>query len=189
MGIFKKALTVWLVAAFTLAAAAGISYSAAQQALRQSANWPQVQLAEDGARSIAAGKPAEAVAAGDKVDIAADLAPFVTVYDAQGNTLASSGLLVGQAPKVPAGVLATAKANGEDRVTWTPSRGVRIAAVVTRVDGGPGGYVLSGRSLQEAERTIDNIGALVLVLWAGSAAFLLVVCLLYGFVRGKSQPK
>jgi len=188
MSSLKKALTVWLVAAFTLAAAAGISYSVAQQALRQSANGPQVQLAEDGARAISAGNPADAVAAGDKIDIAVDLAPFVIVYDAQGNALASSGLLNGQAPKIPAGVLATAKANGEDRVTWTPSRGVRIAAVVTRVNGGPGGYVLAGRSLQEAERTIGNIGALVLVLWAGSITFLLVVCLLYGFIK-KSENK
>jgi hypothetical protein len=184
-GSLRMALTVWLVSAFVLTAAALMAYTAAQQALRLSANSPQVQLARDGAAAIASGKPADAVAAGEKIDIARSLAPFVIVYDAQGTISTSSGLLNGQSPKIPSGVLDYAGKNGEDRVSWTPDKSVRIAAVVVKVEGGPGGYVLSGRSLEEAERTIGVIGRLMLALWGGSIAVMLAACLLYGLLANK----
>lgn len=185
--IIIKALTVWLVASYVLTAAALMAYSAAQQALRLSANWPQVQMARDGASAVASGKPADSVATGDKIDIATSLAPFVIVYDGSGNVSASSGLLNGVAPKIPAGVLDYTAKNGEDRVSWTPDKSVRIAAVVVKVGGGPGGYVLSGRSLEEPERIIDTVGKLMLAMWAASVAVLLAACLVFGFVTVKKQ--
>lgn len=185
LNIHRNTWFVWFIAVFVLTAAALLAYAAAQQALRLSANYPQVQMAQDGAASIAAGKSAESVAAGDKVNIAASLAPFVIVYDAGGNVVASSGLLNGEAPKIPAGVLEYTLKNGEDRVSWTPDKSIRIAAVVVNVEGGQGGFVLAGRSLKETESIIDKIGFLLLAMWAGSMVFLHVAFWIYRRIMKK----
>ena len=91
-----------------------------------------------------------------KIDVASSLAPFVMVFDDAGNVLASSGLLNGQNPPLPPGVLDFTRSHGEDRVTWTPEAGVRIAAVVVRSEGSKPGFVLAGRSLREAEKRVDQ---------------------------------
>jgi hypothetical protein len=70
----------------------------------------------------------------------------------------------------PAGVLDAAKANGEDRATWQPRADTRIAAVVAAVKGGPGGYVIAGRSLQAVEERIDLLTRLVGLGLLGSLA-------------------
>jgi hypothetical protein len=71
------------------------------------------------------------------------------VYDDQGEAVASSGALHGQIPSLPAGVLDYVRENSEDRVTWQPEAGVRIAAVIVRFEGVESGFVLAGRSLRE----------------------------------------
>ena len=137
-------------------------YVVVQQDLRQSADDPQHQLAEDAVARLAAGDaPASVVGAG-QVDIAASLAPFVIVYDASGSVLAASGRLDGAAPVPPAGVLTTASQTGTDRVTWQPRPSVRIAAVVLRWNGGT---VLAGRSLRRVEEIESALGGLVSVGW------------------------
>jgi hypothetical protein len=183
----NKTLIVWLALSFAISVAAGISYFTMQQSLRQSANWPQAQMAADAAAALSAGQAADALVSGSKIDISAAQAPFLVIYDADGNAVASSATLNGDAPKLPKGVLDYTAQKGEDRVTWMPNRTIRIAAVVVKVQGGPGGAVLAGRSLKETESTIDNIGRLVLAAWAGSEAFLLVVCLLAGLVMKNNK--
>ena len=99
---------------------------------------------------MSAGKSALAVVpAGVPVDIAGSLAPFMTIYDDSGVPIASSGHLDGALPRLPQGVLDYARAHGENRVTWQPLTGVRVAAVVTRYSGQASGFVLAGRSLRE----------------------------------------
>lgn len=182
----SKSLVVWLALSLVLTMAAGISYFAIQQSLRQSANWPQAQMASDAAAALAAGKAADSLVPGDKADITVSQSPFLVVYDASGNAVASSGMMNGAAPRLPEGVLDYTAKKGEDRVTWMPDKNTRIAAVVVKVQGGPGGAVLAGRSLAEAEKSIDNIGRLILAAWAGCAAVLLAVCLLAAFAVKKS---
>ena len=74
----------------------------------------------------------------------------------------ASAQLDGQIPELPKGVLDAARANGQNRVTWEPKEGVRIAAVVTRYDGG---FVLSGRSLREVEKRTEMLSKEVMVVW------------------------
>jgi hypothetical protein len=186
-GIVMRVMFIWLISAFILSAATIISYTAMQQALRLSANWPQVQLAEDGAAAIASGQAASSVVPSNSIDIATSLAPFVIVYDAGGNVVASSGQLNGEAPKIPAGVLDYAVKNGEDRVSWTPNKDVRVAAVVEKIQGGPGGSILAGRSLRETERLINKIGMLLLAMWAGSVLLLSGICLVWGIFMKKNH--
>ncbi|MFZ2804370.1 MAG: hypothetical protein WA001_04040 [Patescibacteria group bacterium] len=144
-------------------------YIVVQQGLRQSANDPQIQLAEDAATAIEQGKQPSDFLPTQTIDIATSLAPFVTVYDDNGQPVVTSGNLKEAPPTLPAGVLDYVKAHGEDRITWQPQPGVRIAAVITRVTSGLPGYVLAGRSLREVETRESELniatGVALLACW------------------------
>ena len=127
-----------------------------QQELRQAANDPQIQLAEDAASSLADGTPAASLVATTKVDMASSLAPFLIIYDNHDTVISSSATLDDRTPRLPTEVLSSARSAGEDRVTWEPSSEVRIAAVVVAY---PGGAVLAGGSLRDVEvRELNALG-------------------------------
>ena len=130
-------------------------YLTAQHVLRQTANDPQIQLAEDAAAALNAGQPAAALAAGQTIDMRASLAPFIIITDANRQPLAATGRLDGNIVLPPAQMFDDAKAGrrfnspaGENRVTWEPAAGVRQAAVIVPYNGG---YVLAARNLRETE--------------------------------------
>ena len=178
----------WLPLAVVIIAMGGLVYTEAQQAYRMNANDPQVQLAEDGAAALAQGTAPEVIAPPLKIDVASSLAPFVLVFDDSGKVLASSGLLNGQNPALPQGVLDYTRSHGEDRVTWTPAAGIRIASVVVRSAGSQPGFVLAGRSLRETEKRIDQSGMLVVAaLLATLFASLVLVALVELLFHGKKR--
>ncbi len=188
MSKLQNILRHWLPLAVVIVAMGGLVYIEAQQAYRMNANDPQMQLAEDGAAALAQGTAPEVIAPPLKIDVASSLAPFVMVFDDAGKTLASSGLLNGQDPQLPQGVLDYTRANGEDRVTWTPEAGVRIAAVVVRAAGNQPGFVLAGRSLREAEKRIDQTSLRVTAaLLAALVASLVMVVLVELLFRGEKR--
>jgi hypothetical protein len=172
---FKRMLKVWLPLAFVLTAAAGMVYVGIQQDMRHSADDPQIQLSEDAARALASGKSPDIVAPPLAIDIGQSLAPFVTVFDASGKAVASSGLLHSQLPALPPGVFDAVRAPGEDRITWQPEPGVRIATVVNAYSGTPSGFVMSGRSLRETERRVDQLGLLIGAAWLAGVAGIAVL--------------
>lgn len=141
---------------------------AAQQVLRQSADDPQVQLAEDTATAIGSSREAGSIGPEGEVDLATSLAPFVIVFDDSGKPLRSSARIDDQTPIPPNGVFDYTKSAGFDRFTWQPRSGVRLAAVVVPTSGASPGFVLAGRSLREIERRIDQIQLLVLVGWVAA---------------------
>ena len=100
-----NAVLSWIPVAAALGVLAFIVYGAVQQDIRQSANNPQVALAESAARNLAAGERPDAVVPASPVDMQTSLDPFVIVYDEHGNVLASSVTLDGQTPRLPSGVL------------------------------------------------------------------------------------
>jgi len=145
----RNILRHWFPLAVVATAFCGLVYVAVQQELRQNANDPQIQMAQDTADALAGGAPLESVMPTAKIDVSRSLAPFLIVYNQQGEAMVSSGLLHGETPPLPPGVLDFASHNGEDRVTWQPEPGVRIAAVVVPVDRPDRSFVLAGRSLRE----------------------------------------
>ena len=158
-----------LPALVALCAAAGLALVAVQQVHRQLADDPQIQLADDAARALAAGAaPARVVPAVD-VDLAVGLAPWIAVYDGAGRVLASNGVLDGRMPAPPSGVLEAARATGGNRVTWQPRPGVRSATVSVPVPG-RAWVVTAGRSLRETERRTGTLRALALLAWLAGAA-------------------
>lgn len=152
--------------AVTTAGLCGLVYLTVQQSLRQGANDPQIQLAEDAASALNGGTSVDSVMPSSKVDIANSLAPFLLVYDDSGNIVASSATLNGSSPTFPAGILDYTRQKGEDRVTLQPERGVRVAAVVLHYNNG---FVLAGRSLREVEKRESQVeelsGIAMVAIW------------------------
>ncbi len=158
----------------------GTAYALTQQSLREAANDPQVQLAHDTSRAMSAGQPNSSDISSTAVDIAHSLAPFVITYDAAGKATAGNGKLNGQLVAPPLGVFEYAKSRSDNRVTWQPDTGVRLAAVIVAVgNAGSGGYVLAGRNLSEVESRLGHLTQLWLLLWlvglAGSFVLSLIV--------------
>ena len=172
--MLKTIFKYWLLMAVVVTGLSGLIYAVVQQDLRQSADDPQIQLAEDTAAQLASGQSAQNVVPTEKVDIAKSLAPYIIVFDVNGNPIASSAQLDGQTPTIPSGVFDYVRQNGEDRITWSPQSGVRSAIVVTQIAGPRSSFVLAGRSLREVEIREDNILQLVLLGWIA-----ILICTLF----------
>jgi energy-converting hydrogenase Eha subunit F len=149
MNKLKNIFRVWVAFAAVIAAFSGLAYITVQQSERQAANDPQIQMAEDTAAALDGGATVDSVIPKAQVEMSTSLAPFVVVYDTNGNPTASSGLLNGQMPDYPKGALDSAKGSRENRVTWQPNATVRIASVVVPFKGGS---VMAGRNMREVEK-------------------------------------
>lgn len=147
---------------------AGTSYFLIQQLQRQNANDPQIQIAQDAATAFNAGQPVPTMdQAGSQIDIGKSLSTFIVIYNSTGTAVFSTGLLNKAVPAPPSSVLAWVKAHGEDRITWQPTKDVRIAAVLTPYSsGGDSGTVLVGRSLKEVEKRDSTLLMQVSIAWA-----------------------
>ena len=142
-------------------------YAATQQAYRTAADDPQIQLADDAATALRAGAGVETVIPAGAVDLASGLGVFVIAYDSANRPLAGSGRLAGVLPTPPAGVLAAARTHGSHRVTWRPRPGVRVAAVLQRVNDGSGRVVLAARSLRDVEERTSRLLVMSALAWGG----------------------
>jgi hypothetical protein len=172
--VLRRALALWLPVAAAGSVLAFALYGGVQQAQRSAADDPQLQMARDAAAALSAGAAPRQVAAGPPVDIRTSLAPWIAVFDADGNPLAATGSIDGKPPVVPDQARADA-ANGERTFTWEPEAGLRMATVVEPFSDGT---VVTARSMREVEirenRTLAiAAGAWILALLAGAGAALL----------------
>jgi hypothetical protein len=149
MSKLRNIFRIWLPFAVVISAFCLLAYTTVQQALRQGLNDPQLQMAEDTAYALNNGATADSVVTGTKVEMSRSLAPFIDIYDMNGNPTAGSGLLNDQLPVYPKGALDTAKQNGDNRITWQPNADVRIASVVVPYNDG---FVMAGRNMREVEQ-------------------------------------
>jgi hypothetical protein len=160
-------------------------YAIPQQVLRAGLNDPQIQLASDLTTRLEQGAtPSEAIPAAS-IDMARSLAPFVIAYDDQGHPLASQAQLNGATPAPPSGVFEFVRQHGEERLSWQPIRGsengVRIAAVVQRVNGAHPGFVLAGRNMREVETRIDKVQSMAGLTWLAMLGMILVGAVAVGW--------
>jgi len=164
----KAALKAWLPLAILTSLIAGMVYLVAHQVLRQSANDPQIQLAEDWTDQIVGGTDANRLNLGNFIDPARSLAPFGIVYDQDGNIVASS-VSSPSTMKQPNGVFDTvdAAADKTARYTWQPASGERYAAVLRRATfDNKSYYVLAGRNLRAVEDRIQRVAGIIAAGWA-----------------------
>ena len=162
MNKLKKIFKTWLPFVVVVSAFCLLVYAAVQQAYRQGADDPQIQMAYDTADALADGKNIDVLVPVDKVSVAKNLSPFLIVYDADGNELASSVVLDGKTPQLPDGVLDSTKQTGENKVTWQPNAEVRIAAVIVYYRDG---FVLAGRNMREVEVRESQVGTFAGITW------------------------
>jgi len=114
-------------------------------------------MAEDAAYNLSQGEPANYVIAISKVEMSRSLAAFIIFCDEARKAVASPGFVHGQIPSPPAGVFDYVKRNGQDRITWEPENGVRIAAIFERYEGSISGFLVVGRSLREIEKRESQV--------------------------------
>jgi len=172
-------VSAWLPQAFIATAMSGLIYVTIHQNLRMTANDPQVEWSEGITEALASGLDPQNLSGSQPADIAKSLAPFYVIYDESGKPLVSSGLLAGNMPFVPAGVLDYARNHTDDRVTWEPVPKVRIAAVVRYYQSAASkGFVLIGRSLREVEIRETNLLKMITVGWGVTLIGLLVLLIL-----------
>jgi hypothetical protein len=184
--LIRQIIRHWLPLAVIITGLCGLVYVVSQQVLRLDGNDPQIQMAEDTASRLTAGAPLASVVTTGTLDVGRSQAPFTILYDDQGAVVAATGLLNGQPPALPSGVLDSVRQKGEDRISWQPQAGRRYAAVVERVSGPQSGFVLVARSLRDTEQRIDVVGELALAGWLGTLLASLVVVV---FVELVVAPK
>lgn len=163
-----RAFAIWLPVAAAATVVLLLIFVALQQDLRRGANDPQIQMAEDAAAQLDAGASPTAVLPDQHIDMAQSLAPFVIIFDRQGQPLASSASLYGQTPLPPRGVLTSIPSSGRNEVTWQPAPGVRSAAIVVAYTHG---HVLAGRSLRVVEERESALSNWVILAWVGMLLF------------------
>jgi hypothetical protein len=137
-------------------------YATVQQSHRSGANDPQLQMAYDIAAQLESGKE---YTPGDTINLAKSLAPFVVLYNKEGQPTQSSGYLEGRFPQVPTGVLNYARTHGEDVVTWQPRSDVRMAMVIKSITSPSASFVAVGRSLQGVEQREAGLRKMVFMAW------------------------
>lgn len=167
MKMLFKIIKFWLPLAAITSLFSGVLYGVTQHSIRYSANDPQIQLSEDIANSLSLGKKTEEVIPEDKVDISKSLAPYIIIFDKDGQPTTSSAQLDGKIPMPPVGVFAYTQTNHQDRFSWQPKPGIKSAVVLTYFNSGQNsGYVLAGRSLREVEIRENVVLRDVMIGWA-----------------------
>ena len=157
----KKVLAIWIFTSLISFCLLGIVYFVVQQDIRIGANDPQIQMAEDTALALNRHEYMNFVQ--HSIDISQSLSPFLMTFDMNGISKSSQAIFHNQTPTVPPGVFKYVLLHGEDRFTWQPGDGVRIAAVVTKYNDG---FVLSGRNIREVEKREDNLLHQIMLGWA-----------------------
>ena len=171
-----KRAALWLSGVFIITVIFGTIYTTTQQILRESANDPQIQLAEDAAAALNSGKQPSDIVSG-KVDINNSLAPFVIIYDKNGNVVAGNGYLDDQLADPPFGSLEASSNKTYNAVTWAPYSNVRVATVSVSANDY---YVFSGRSLREVEIRENN---LLKISGLGWLASILMILLAFSYTK------
>lgn len=157
--LLRKTFRLWIPFAVAIILISGMIYMGIQQNYRQSANDPQIQIAEDISTALLSGVPPQAIANPGATDIGKSIGTFIIIYNSSKSAVLSSATLDGKTPQVPNGIFDKlgfhSGVKDQSRFTWEPKDGIRIAAVIQKYgDKQSTGYVLVGRSLREAERRI-----------------------------------
>jgi hypothetical protein len=184
----KNMFRYWLPLAAVITLLSGLIYLVVQQSLRWGANDPQIQMVEDAAAALAGGRTPASVLPAAQVEISSSLSPFMVIYNNSGEPLGSSAQLHGVTPALPSGIFDYTRQKGEDRVTWQPEPGVRIAAVVVAFGGTQPGFVLAGRSLREVEIRETQAEQITAIAWLVTMAVSLVVVAGCELVLGDRSP-
>lgn len=173
----------WLPLASVIVMLGFVGYGLSQFVVRSSVDETPAQIAVNISDAIKAGTPvAELIPANAQSDLATEFAPFVILYDGTGTPISSTAILEKSIPIISKNTLEKSKKTGESRITWEPKKDVRLAIVIKPFPGEESGYILSGKSLHEADirikslcniATTGTIATLILSLFFAFAIFMI----------------
>jgi hypothetical protein len=176
---------LWFSGVIIVSILFGTIYTVSQQVLRQSANDPQIQLAEDAAASLSSGQQPSDVVSG-KVDITNSLAPFLVVVDKSGDVVAGNGYINGELMNdVPFGSLIASNNVPYNAVTWQTDGNLRFASVSVATNNY---YIFSARSLKEVEKRESLLLKITLLGWL-LTIFTILVTYIYLSYKLKKHTK
>ncbi len=180
MGKLSKSSTLFLMLASAAVLSILFVYALIQQTYRLAADDPQIQLAEDTAHALDAGKSFAEVIPTSHVAIETSISPYIVVYTKEGTSVAGNGYLHDVLPQLPSGVFEAQKGGiaNENRISWQPEPAIREAIVITSYKNG---YVVSGRSLRDTELRIARVGRVSL------GALICALIISFVFVRVLSR--
>jgi hypothetical protein len=107
---------------------------------------------------------------------------FTVLYDASGRALTGNATLHGTLPQPPPGIFDVIRSRGEDKVTWQPQPGIRVA--LTGLPMPNGGFVLAGQSLIPSEARNALLDRILRWMWAFA---MLACCFLALFARRRAR--
>ncbi len=158
----KIIVIAWIMIMFLVTFTCSLTYLVTQQNLRLGANERPMQKAVDTKLKLQSGTDAAKAVPSNTINISKSLTTFVMVYDSNKKLIASSGVMNGKKPSYPKGVLDYTNKNSMDKVTWQPKSGLRFATVAIKTQNG---FVVAGRSLQQTESLINQLGKLIFYAW------------------------
>jgi len=120
----------------------------------------------------------------ERVEISRSLAPFYVIFDNSQEPIASSGLLKGEMPTLPDGVLDFARQNRGHSLTWEPQPGTRIATVIVPYKDG---FVLAGRNMREVEAREAQVSIFAGTTWILAMIGTLTVIVFGEFFLGEKK--
>jgi len=143
---------------------------------RQSANHPQIQIAEDASVAFEQNQFTNEtlkssfesfVPSIGQVDLGTSLSPWIQIYDASHEVIESSVSIqeAQTTPRVSSELFEGLAKHDQIRLTWQPRKGIRQAIVITKFSGLRSGYIVVGRSLREVEDQMKILTVIISAAW------------------------
>lgn len=157
----ENRVRIWLAIVGTASILLVAAYAMVQQSTRLSANDLPLATAQTIKHELEGGESPADVVPQVKTDSLTDDTVFAIITDANHQVLASS-LNDPQSVRPPQGVFDYAAVHGEDNVTWQTGAGARLATIVIPYKSG---FIVTGQSLNQAEKRVTTYTLLMLVAW------------------------
>jgi hypothetical protein len=111
----------------------------------------------------------------EAVDPYESLSPIVILYDVNQNVVGSNIVKSRQIPKIPSGVLDTARSNNVNSLTWKPYSDLRLSTVAYKVSGNFNGFIVVAKNQEYTNARINVVNRYVGVAWLGALVILLFI--------------
>lgn len=157
-------LIAWLSAAVVVSLIFGSVYASFQQLGRRTANDAPAAAAAAQVQLLGAEKVPP-----PRVELTPESGIFVIIYGPDDQPVSGNATLHGTLPRLPAGVLQTARTAGSDAVTWQPEPGLRLAVVARPA---AGKVIVAGQSLTPYEDRDRMVLLFLAAGWLGSMVVL-----------------
>ncbi len=143
-------------------------YGVGQQILRQTANDPQIMIAQEVAAKLDGGATPSTALGSTVHAINFSSLPFTGIYQ-NGTLVATGGLYYGKKLSIPAGVYEHMGDVPYHAITWQAEPDLRLASISVH---SKRYSIVTARSLKDTEDRIGMVAVMVIIGWLGSLGVL-----------------